>query len=140
MQREVGDEHNAYTQPIVGDVARAQGDHERATALYRDSLRHQMKEARWGNAESLRRLAAMAEVQRRPDIAARLFGAAEAIREAIGAPLPPVSRADYERDVAAVRAQLDEAMFTSLWAEGRAMTIEQAIAYAPGNSEMLSAL
>ena len=45
-------------------------------------------------------------------------------------PLPPAYRAAYERDVAATRAQLDEATITAAWAAGRAMTPEQAIAYA----------
>jgi predicted ATPase/class 3 adenylate cyclase len=130
LQKEIGEEHNPYTQRIVGDLARAQGDYERATALYRDSLLHQIKEDRWGNTESLRRLATIAGVQGQPERAARLFAAAETIRNAIGAVLPPVDRPDNERDVAAVRAQLDEAAFASAWAEGCAMRLEQAVAYA----------
>ncbi|MEK7324349.1 MAG: hypothetical protein AAB217_03720 [Chloroflexota bacterium] len=43
--------------------------------------------------------------------AARLFGAAEALLDAIGAPLAPADRAEWERDAAIVRAQLDEAAF-----------------------------
>ena len=39
-------------------------------------------------------------------------------------------RADYERRVAAVRARLGEAAFATVWAEGRAMPVEQAIAFA----------
>ena len=46
----------------------------------------------------------------------------------MGAPVPPVERAEYDRRVAAVRAQPDEV--TRAWAEGRGMTTEQAIAYA----------
>jgi DNA-binding NarL/FixJ family response regulator len=44
------------------------------------------------------------------------------------APLPPVYRADYERAVAGGRAQLSEEAFAATWAEGRAMTPEQALA------------
>ena len=61
---------------------------------------------------------------------ARVFGATEALREAICAPMPPVERPDYDRAVAAARAQLGEVAFSSGWAEGRAMTLEQAIAHA----------
>jgi DNA-binding NarL/FixJ family response regulator len=43
-------------------------------------------------------------------------------------PVPPVERAPYERDMAAVRAQLDEASFAAAWAAGQAMTLEEAIA------------
>jgi DNA-binding NarL/FixJ family response regulator len=35
-----------------------------------------------------------------------------------------------ERDIAAARAQLDAATWEAAWAEGRAMSLEQAIAYA----------
>ncbi len=59
--------------------------------------------------------------------AARLWGAAEALRYMVGSPLPPVFRADYERSVTAARTQLGEKAFTAAWAEGRAMTPEQAL-------------
>jgi len=39
-------------------------------------------------------------------------------------------RTDYDRAVASVRAQLDEATFGAAWAEGQALTLEQAIAEA----------
>src|SRR5216683_2022066 len=61
-------------------------------------------------------------------LAARLWGAAEALREAIGAPIPPVYRAAYERAVAATRVSLGENTFAATWAEGRTMTPEQALA------------
>jgi hypothetical protein len=45
-------------------------------------------------------------------------------------PMPPVARADYERDVAIARTELDEVTWNPAWAEGQAMTLEQAVAYA----------
>jgi hypothetical protein len=42
----------------------------------------------------------------------------------------PVDRDDYERDVALARAQLGEDAFTAAWAEGQAMSLEQAITFA----------
>ncbi len=48
----------------------------------------------------------------------------------IGAPLPPVDRRRYDVAIADIRAQLDEPTFAAAWAEGQAMTLEQAIAYA----------
>jgi DNA-binding NarL/FixJ family response regulator len=67
--------------------------------------------------------------------AARLFGAAEALRGAVGASVLPFYRADYERGVAAARAGLDEQSFAAAWERGRAMTLEQAIGYALGAGE-----
>ena len=42
----------------------------------------------------------------------------------------PAERHEWERYVPATRAQLDEATFTAAWAEGQAMSLEQAVAYA----------
>jgi tetratricopeptide (TPR) repeat protein len=66
----------------------------------------------------------------KPARAARLWGAAEALRQRIGCRPGPVARATYERAGEVARGQLDEATFAAAWAEGRALTLEQAIAEA----------
>jgi len=75
-------------------------------------------------------LAAVAGVLGHLERAARLFGAEEALRAAIGAPLSPTDRATNARAVVAARDQLEEAAFTAAWAEGQAMPLDQAIAEA----------
>ena len=60
--------------------------------------------------------------------AAQLWGAAEALRDALGVPIPPVERADYERSLSAARVHLGERAFAAAWAQGRSMTPEQAFA------------
>jgi hypothetical protein len=62
--------------------------------------------------------------------AAKLFGAAEAVRDALGTPLPPVDQADHDRCLAAVRAALGEDAFAAARAAGHAMDLEQAVAHA----------
>src|SRR5829696_4164636 len=62
--------------------------------------------------------------------AARLYGAAEALRDTIGAPLPPTNRPAYDRSVAAVRSQLGEAAWEAAFAQGMAMSAEEAAEYA----------
>jgi tetratricopeptide (TPR) repeat protein len=62
--------------------------------------------------------------------AARLLGAAEALREAAGAPIHPRYQGEYEQQVAAVRDRLPAAAFADAWADGRAMTEECAVALA----------
>ena len=62
--------------------------------------------------------------------AARLCGAAESLLERIGAVMVLTDPADLERTVAAGRAQLGEEGFAAAWAEGRRMSLEQAVAYA----------
>ncbi len=59
--------------------------------------------------------------------AARLWGAAEAMREGIHAPLPKVFCTEYEHAIAAARTQVGEKPFTTAWAQGRAMTLEQVL-------------
>ena len=62
--------------------------------------------------------------------ACRLFGAAEALREAGGWPLAPAHRPEYEHQVAAVRDTLGETAFAAAWAQGRALPLERALALA----------
>jgi predicted ATPase/DNA-binding CsgD family transcriptional regulator len=62
--------------------------------------------------------------------AARLLGAAAALQEVTGDFLEPVDRADYDANVAMTRARLSEQAFAAAWAEGQAMTMDEAIAYA----------
>jgi predicted ATPase/DNA-binding CsgD family transcriptional regulator len=62
--------------------------------------------------------------------AAQLWGAAEALREGIAAPLPPYDRPSYEQAVAAARRELGEEAFASAWVAGRATPLEQVIAQA----------
>ncbi len=50
----------------------------------------------------------MACAHAQPERTARLFGAAGALRDAIGTPLPPVERASYEHNMAGARAELSE--------------------------------
>ena len=62
--------------------------------------------------------------------AARMLGAAAALRESWNIPLPPVEHADLDRVIAAVRAGLGEKAFTGVWAAGRALPLDEAVAEA----------
>jgi predicted ATPase/class 3 adenylate cyclase/DNA-binding CsgD family transcriptional regulator len=62
--------------------------------------------------------------------AARLFGAAGAIRQRMGAVRFKVYDAGYEASVMALRDALGEKDFDTAWAEGAALSIEEAVAYA----------
>src|SRR5439155_15426270 len=59
--------------------------------------------------------------------AARLLGAAEALFEAMGAPLTRNEQAVFDRDVAVTRAALSGESFAAAWAEGRRLPLERAI-------------
>jgi predicted ATPase/class 3 adenylate cyclase/DNA-binding CsgD family transcriptional regulator len=60
----------------------------------------------------------------------RLFGGAQAIRERMGAVRFKVWDADYHASVAALRDTMSEKDFDAAWAEGAALSTEEAIAYA----------
>jgi DNA-binding CsgD family transcriptional regulator len=62
--------------------------------------------------------------------AARLFGAAEAIRKVKGEIRLPMYQADYDTAVAALRDALGQDDFDAAWAEGAALSTGEAIAYA----------
>ncbi|MGA9489669.1 MAG: LuxR C-terminal-related transcriptional regulator [Mycobacterium sp.] len=62
--------------------------------------------------------------------AARLFGAAAVIRQRMGAVRFKVWDAGYEASVADLRDALGEQDFEAAWAEGAALSTEEAIAYA----------
>jgi tetratricopeptide (TPR) repeat protein len=131
--------HAAWSLCGLGTVACRQGAFDRAEALQRESLalRRDLTD-RWGISECLEGLAAAAcgqGEQRRDQSegvghftqAARLLGAAAALRASGGFPRSLLEREDVERATASVRAALGDAAFAAAWAEGQAMTLEQAI-------------
>ena len=83
-----------------------------------------------GIAQGLECLAKVAVGTDAPARAARLWGAAERVREEIGQPMLQNHRPSYNRAVAAARTALGDDAFTLAWLEGRAMTIEGAVKYA----------
>ena len=107
-----------------------QGDYEQAASLLKESLTLRKQTGdRHGMIESLNGLAEIAVAQGQLVRAARLFAAAETLREAIGVRLSSLEQAKYDRNVAAARAALSEGAFAEAWARGQAMTQEQAVAY-----------
>jgi len=65
--------------------------------------------------------------------AAKLYGAAEVLREKIGLSMPPGDRVAYDKSVGEMRAALEAAAMKQAWDEGRAMKVEQALAYSLGS-------
>ncbi len=107
------------------DAARARKHLQQALILFRDPLG-----AMYGMAWCLAGLGGVAVLNEEPERAARLWGAAEAVRQAIGSRPAPASRATRERLMAEAREQLGAEAFDAAWAEGQVMTIEQAVAEA----------
>jgi predicted ATPase/DNA-binding CsgD family transcriptional regulator len=107
-----------------------QGDASTSRRQYQESLAllllcNVFKESVAAGLEGLAALEAKLGASQR---AVWLWGAAEALREAIGAPMYPVYRGSYEQAVAMARPHLGERAFLATWFEGRSMTPEQALA------------
>ncbi|HNB51240.1 MAG TPA: tetratricopeptide repeat protein, partial [Anaerolineales bacterium] len=120
---------------LLGDLGKAalrQGNYPRAAAHYKEALvlNWERGYVRRSVPEGLEQMATTATMCHQPEQAARLFGAAEALREAGGQALHPYQLADYNHAMDVLRPQLDEITLSTLWAEGRAMTAKQAVAYA----------
>jgi predicted ATPase/class 3 adenylate cyclase/uncharacterized protein HemY len=115
----------------LGKVAQSRGDYGTAHALHREALSIRRGTGdRPGIAYSLEAFVSLAVAQRQMERAARLFGAMEALHELIRFILSPVERAERNEAIAASRAALGEEAFTKASAEGQAMTLEEAVAYA----------
>jgi hypothetical protein len=120
----------------LADVASGQGDLRRAASLHRECLRMiEALESPREVAASLEGLAGVLAAQGRAEGAAKFYGAAEALREAIGAPLPANERPEHERKIAAARAGAESGVWETAWEEGRAMALPDAIACALGDSD-----
>jgi DNA-binding CsgD family transcriptional regulator len=112
-------------------VAIAEGDPAQAERDGHDALtRAADMQARLGVADTLECLAYIAGDAGSHREAARLFGAAHAIRQRIGEVRFKIYDAGYEASVAAVREAVGEAGFDTAWAEGAALSTEEAISYA----------
>ena len=107
------------------------GNFARARSLYAESLalRRELGDG-FAVAQSLEDLAVLAGTEQRAALAVRLLGAGEACCETLGIRPPVALAVEYERTVTEGRAALGEAAFAAAWAEGRAMSLEQAVAYA----------
>jgi predicted ATPase/DNA-binding CsgD family transcriptional regulator len=75
-------------------------------------------------------LAGLATADGNHSEAARLFGAASELRRRMGLVRFKIHDAAYQASVKELRNAMDEATFDATWAEGAALSIEEAIAYA----------
>jgi predicted ATPase/class 3 adenylate cyclase/DNA-binding CsgD family transcriptional regulator len=112
-------------------VATAQGEPEQAERDARDALAMAAEtDAHLITADALECLAGLVGDAGSHREAARLYGAAEAVRKDTGAVRFKVYDDGYATSVGAVRDALGHSDFESAWAEGAAMSTLEAIAYA----------
>jgi predicted ATPase/DNA-binding CsgD family transcriptional regulator len=128
---------------VMGHVALDEGNVERAASMFEDAA-HVLQELKdiVGSVYTILGLAGVVGLRGDGARAARLWGAAEALREAAGFTMSPwtASNLAYERHLSHARSQLDEAAWEAAWSEGRKMTAQEAVAYAlePRQEEQFS--
>lgn len=112
----------------LGQIERRVGHIAEAKAYMRESI------VGWQNigvrikvAQDIEHFAFLALVEASPQQAAKLLGAAEALRERISAPLYADERNEYDQNVARLRSMLTESECNALWAAGRALSMDQAV-------------
>jgi predicted ATPase len=119
--------------PTLASIARTEGDNERSRRLFEEGLIFSAEVGDGTNVSYyLEGLASIAASEDDLERAARLWGAAGAILEKIEVIAYPhaADRSFNDRQRAAARAKLDEEKWEEAWAEGRAMTTEEAVRYA----------
>ncbi len=108
--------------------------------MLRDALLvHQQLGDRWRIASVLEEIAGSVLARDHAAAAVALLGGAEALRERIGARIPPVEAPDRDDAVERLRRRLGETVFASAWEQGRAQALDQTIQDAVAAIERLGA-
>ena len=122
----------------LGLLALIRGDYETAPTLLRESLRLAWElDYKQSIQHCLYTLACVTACREQPVRAARLWGAVEGMEADYGAHLTPVilSLTNYEGHLSKGRSLLGEEGFAVAWAEGKAMSLGQAIEFALSDKE-----
>lgn len=123
----------AWDYHCLGEIALTEGDAESALPNFQQAIPLTREcDDNLCLSWCLAGLAGATALEEDPERGARLWGAGEALRERIGCRIAPASRLNRERTVALLREQLGDERFEAEQTIGRAMTLEQAVAYALG--------
>lgn len=127
--RELGDRWGiAGSLADLGNLARDQKNFDLAHSLYHESMRmFQELDHKRGIARLLECFACCAADQLAPERSLRLAGAAAALRQTIGAPLPPREQVKLERVLEPSRLALTNEARANVWLEGWALSVGNAV-------------
>jgi hypothetical protein len=137
LHREMGDQLSVTGhQTAMAHVARRRGNYPEALALYRETLPDWQKMGHRGAVtHQLECFAFIAKAQEQGERAVKLMSAAEALRQASSSARTPQEQIEYDRELADLRAGMDEKTFDLLWAEGQSMSMDQAVDFAMSDHE-----
>ncbi len=120
----------SFANELLATIALERGDFERAGKLFRFSLRpSQTQQDFMTMAECLEGLAGVAGGYGNVARGAVLLGAAEAVREHYGSPVPPPRQDRYQRTLTVIQSGQEPAAFDLAWSQGRLMSPDQAVEY-----------
>jgi predicted ATPase/DNA-binding CsgD family transcriptional regulator len=126
-----------YVLSDLGRVLIHFGELDRSETLFRETMSIQIKYGGDTTATPVLFMgfAFLANARGQPLRAVRLLGVWETICKATGYHIEGMERPDYERNLASLRTQLDESTFETAWAEGAALTLDQAVELAMGDNK-----
>ena len=117
----------------IGYAFLHQGNIQQARALFVDSIHNTYTAGLTGILVfAVEGIASLYVDQNQLKRATQLFAWTDAMREELGDHRPPVEQKSVESDLAVIHSKLDKSEFASISEEGRAMTVEQAVAIALG--------
>ncbi len=127
--QEIGSKRNVIMiKSDLAHVLRLEGNYAEAIPAYQETIiEWQRMGHRAAVAHQLECMAFIAKALEKTEKALRLLGAAEILRQKIEIDMTAQEREEYEKEVADLKVNMDEKEFTSLWAEGRSMTMDEAI-------------
>jgi hypothetical protein len=116
-------------------LALKETDYERADVLFRESLmRNQELGHQIGILAAMTGLAKLALGIGNLSRAAQLYGIIEGRLAALSLPLYITDQVEFNDGISALHARLDEKTYAKFWTKGQAMSLEEAIAFALGES------
>lgn len=131
--------HKGFMTVMTAEIAhteRAMGNYSNARNTYKETIKvFQDLGNRPAVAHQLECFAMIAVLEEEPQRAAKLFGAADALREVTGHKPTDEEQAEEAQFMSRLRAMLPEVEFNAFWAEGKSMTMEQAIQLALAEPE-----
>jgi hypothetical protein len=129
LAKKMGNKRQLYScHSELAHVLRENGSLEEPLAIYRDLL------PKWKDlghraavAHELECIAYILSKKAQPQRAVTILGAADSLRKLIDSLATPVELSEYEKELFAMRAKMDEVEFKRAWEAGQRLSMEEAI-------------
>ena len=132
LSEKIGDHYQSLWAHVkMAYAVLREGEIQQAHEMFRESIHRTRKaDLMIATVYTIEGLASLNVNQGQPERAARLFAWADAMREKIGDQRPPIEQESVEGDLAVIHSKLNNTDVERLSVEGKAMTVDEAIALA----------